>query len=153
MKILFVSVGKSHDPLLRDSIEEFSSRISRHIQVEWKIIPSSKKDGVSGKKEEGDAINKIVSLGDFVVSLDERGKAFSSVDFADFFQKRLNDGAKRVLFIIGGSYGLHQDVLDKSGLILSLSKLTFPHQLVRLVIAEQVYRAFSITRGEKYHHE
>lgn len=153
MKIIFVSIGKSHDKILKDSIEEFSARISRAYVLEWKLISSSKKTNDAGKKDEADAIEKIINPGDYLVSLDERGKMFSSVECAQFLQKRMNEGSKRIVFIIGGSYGLHHTIINKSQLVLSLSKLTFPHQLVRLIIAEQVYRALTIIKGEKYHHE
>lgn len=153
MKILFVSVGKPHDGMFREAVEEFSLRISRSHALDWRFVSSSKKAGDAGKKEEAAAIEKILSAGDFLVSLDERGKTLSSPEFADFFQKRMNDGAKRVVFVIGGSYGIHESLLEKSNSVLSLSRLTFPHQLARLILAEQVYRAFSIIKGEKYHHE
>lgn len=146
-------MAKTHDSILKNAIEEFSFRIFRSYVIEWRFVQSSKKLNDSGKKEEADSIMKIISAGDFVVSLDERGKTLSSSEFAQFFQKRMNDGNKRVVFVIGGSYGLHQTLIDKSNFVLSLSKLTFPHQIVRLVLAEQVYRALSIIKGEKYHHE
>lgn len=153
MKILFISVGKNHDPLMREAIESFSLRVSRYVSCEWKCIDSSKKEGESGKKEEADLITKQYKDGDFVVALDERGSHLSSPDFAHFFDTHLQSGSKRIVFIIGGSYGLHESIISLAQKTVSFSKMTFPHNLVRLILVEQVYRAFSILKGEKYHHQ
>ncbi|HRH22968.1 MAG TPA: 23S rRNA (pseudouridine(1915)-N(3))-methyltransferase RlmH [Candidatus Paceibacterota bacterium] len=153
MKILFISVGKNHDPLMREAIESFSLRVSRYISCEWKLIDSSKKEGESGKKEEADVIMKQCKEGDYIVALDERGGALSSQECAHFFDTHLQSGTKRIVFIIGGSYGLHESVISLAHKRLSFSKMTLPHNLVRLILVEQVYRAFSILKGEKYHHQ
>jgi 23S rRNA (pseudouridine1915-N3)-methyltransferase len=153
MKILFISVGKSHDPLLKSSIDDFSSRISRYATLEWRLLDSSRKEKDAGKKEEAEAILSAIKDGDVVISLDEHGKEMTSVDLSLFFELHMTDGTKRLVFIIGGSYGLHESVLTASNKLLSLSKMTFPHQIVRLILAEQVYRGFSISKGEKYHHQ
>lgn len=158
MRLLFITVGKNHDPLLEDAISDFTGRIGRTMQVEWKFIPHSRHTGTEGeheraKIEEGEAILAATSDRDILVSLDEKGKAMSTKDLAQLCEKHLNQGTHRLVFIIGGAYGLSSEVLKSSQEVMSLSKLTFPHQLVRLILAEQVYRACSILKGEKYHHE
>lgn len=147
MKLLFISVGKAHDPSLRDAIDDFTGRISHTLTTEWFLVPGSDKDSESEK------ILKHLKPEDRVILLDERGKEWSSPQLAEALQKEMNAGTKRLVFIIGGAYGVNQDVQARAHAIWSLSKLVFPHQLVRLILAEQVYRAITIIRGEKYHHQ
>lgn len=113
----------------------------------------SKKDGESGKKDEADMIMKQYKDGDYIVALDERGGMMSSHDLASFFDTQWQSGSKRIVFVIGGSYGLHESIISSAHKTLAFSKMTFPHNLVRLILVEQVYRAFSILKGEKYHHQ
>lgn len=147
MKIGIVSVGKKHDDIVKAGILEFEKRISAHHQVEWKIIPTS------SKEEEGGNILEYIKGDDVVIVLDEKGLALSTKDFSEVLQKNLNQGIKRLLFVIGGAYGVSPDVISRANVALSLSKLTFPHQLVRLILVEQLYRALSILNNGKYHHE
>jgi 23S rRNA (pseudouridine1915-N3)-methyltransferase len=153
MKIVIIAVGKAHDALFKDAIVVFGSRIERYFSCEWKLIPASKREGDALKKEEGDAILKTVESNDFVVLLDERGKSLSSLDFSQFIDRQMTSGVKRLVFIIGGAFGVSTDVLQRANSTISLSRMVFPHQLVRLILVEQLYRALSIIKGEKYHHE
>lgn len=156
MKIQFWSVGKNHEPYVKDGVDDFTTRISRYYPVEWKIIPAPKNAGVMSeqelKRKEGQTIMESLSKDDYLVALDERGKLLSSEDLAQFIQLRANESTKTIVFLIGGAFGIDEVVLQRANLKWSLSKLVFPHQLVRLILAEQVYRACTINRNEKYHH-
>ncbi len=147
MKMCIIAVGKPATDY-QGSILEYQSRISRHTPVDWKIIPHG-----HNAKEESEKILGACSEKDFVVLLDERGKELSSIELSQFVEKRLNEATQRLVFIIGGAYGVDESVQSRANFTWSLSKLIFPHELVRVILAEQIYRAFSILRGEKYHHE
>ncbi len=147
MKILFIVVGKKHDTLVENGVAEFTARIGRYTHIEWKIVPAS------NAKEEAEKILHGLDENDTVVALDEKGKMMSTSLLAQYVEKSLAGGSKRLIFVIGGAYGLDQSVIDRAELVWSLSALTFPHQLVRLILSEQIYRAFTVIRGEKYHHE
>ncbi|MFV0606440.1 MAG: 23S rRNA (pseudouridine(1915)-N(3))-methyltransferase RlmH [Niabella sp.] len=156
MKIYFWSIGKAHESYVKNGVEDFSKRINHYFKQEWDIMPSVK-DAVKLseadlKKKEGEIILNKLQKDDFLVALEERGKQLSSEELADFLQKRANAGTKQIIFLIGGAYGLDAAVLQRADVKWSLSKLVFPHQLVRLILAEQVYRACTILRNEKYHH-
>jgi 23S rRNA (pseudouridine1915-N3)-methyltransferase len=156
MKIQFWSVGKNHEPYVKAGVEEFTKRISKYYPVEWTIIPLPKNSGMLSeldlKKKEGEMILNWLQKDDYLIALDERGKQLSSEDLADFIMKRSNESAKNLVFLIGGAYGIDEAVLKRADFKWSLSQLVFPHQLVRLILAEQVYRACTILRNEKYHH-
>ena len=156
MKFQFWSLGKMHEPYIKPGVETFTQRISNYYPVEWNIIAPPKNAGVLSeadlKKKEAEIILNALSKDDYLVALDERGKSISSEQLAAFIQARANESTKQIIFLIGGAYGLHETVLQRAGYKWSLSLLTFPHQLVRLILAEQVYRACSILRNEKYHH-
>ena len=156
MKLHFWSVGKAHDGYLKEGIAEFTKRISRYFSVEWNIIPVPKNSGMLSemdlKKREGEMILQWLKQDDYLIALDEHGKEFSSQGLSQFLQERASAGTKNLVFIIGGAFGLDSAVLKKAQLQWSLSPLTFPHQLVRLILAEQVYRACTILNNEKYHH-
>ena len=157
MKIWFWSIGKSHDSYVKEGIAEFTKRISKYFHVEWTIIPVPKNAGMLSemdlKKREGETILQWLKQDDFLVALDEHGKQFSSEGLSEFLQERATASTKNVVFLIGGAYGLDAAVLKRAQLKWSLSQLTFPHQLVRLILAEQVYRACTILQNEKYHHK
>ncbi len=153
MKLVILAVGKAHDALFKDAIDVFTSRIDRYVSSEWKFVSASKRDGDAQKKEEGDALLKYIEDNDFVVLLDERGKSLSSIDFSQFFERQMVGGVKRIVFIIGGAFGVSPEVIKRANSTISLSRMVFPHQLVRLILVEQLYRAISIIKGEKYHHE
>ena len=156
MKISFWSVGKAHEPYVKGGIEEFTKRLSNYFPVQWNIIPVPKNAGMLSeadlKKREGEMILGFLKEEDFLVALDERGKSLTSEGLANLIQQRANESTRNLVFLIGGAFGLDENVLKAARLKWSLSQLTFPHQLVRLILAEQVYRACTILRNEKYHH-
>ncbi len=156
MKIHFWSVGKNHESYVKAGVEEFTKRISKYYPVEWTIIPLLKNSGmlseVDLKKKEGEVILNWLQKEDYLIALDERGKQLSSEDLAAFIMKRSNESVKNLVFLIGGAYGIDEAVMKRADFKWSLSQLVFPHQLVRLILAEQVYRACTILRNEKYHH-
>jgi 23S rRNA (pseudouridine1915-N3)-methyltransferase len=156
MKISFWSIGKAHEAYVKSGIEEFTKRASNYFTVQWNIIPVPKNAGMLSeadlKKREGEMILGFLKEDDYLIALDERGKELTSEGLAKFLQQRANESAKNLVFLIGGAYGLDEKVVKAARLKWSLSTLTFPHQLVRLILAEQVYRACTILRNEKYHH-
>lgn len=147
MKLLLIAIGKSHDPAIKTGIEDFTDRIRHVFPVEWALVPS---DSI---EKEATKILKLIKPDDYVVLLDERGTQFSSPEVAKLMEGRMNAGVKRVVFIIGGAYGVDATIQKAANTTWSLSRLVFPHQIVRLLLTEQIYRALSIVRGEKYHHE
>jgi 23S rRNA (pseudouridine1915-N3)-methyltransferase len=156
MKIQFWSVGKNHEPYVKAGVEEFTKRISKYYPVDWTIIPLPKNSGMLSepdlKKKEGEIILNSLQKEDYLIALDERGKQLSSEGLADFMMKRFNESKKNLVFLIGGAYGIDEAVIRRADFKWSLSQLVFPHQLVRLILTEQVYRACTILRNEKYHH-
>ncbi|MET0464515.1 MAG: 23S rRNA (pseudouridine(1915)-N(3))-methyltransferase RlmH [Chitinophagaceae bacterium] len=157
MRIELWSIGKNHEPYVKSGIDDFTKRISNYFKIDWLIIPPLKNAGAMSetdlKKKEGEAILERLDKDDFLVALDERGKQLSSEGLAEFLQARANAGSRKVVFLIGGAFGIDEIVMKRANLSWSLSKLVFPHQLVRLILAEQVYRACTILRNEKYHHK
>ncbi|MCU7552185.1 23S rRNA (pseudouridine(1915)-N(3))-methyltransferase RlmH [Chitinophagaceae bacterium LB-8] len=157
MKISFWSIGKANETFVKDGIDEFTKRIGRYYPVEWNIIPVPKNSGMLSemdlKKREADTILQLLKPDDYLIALDERGKELTSEELANFIQQRSNESAKSLVFLIGGAFGLDNQVLQRAKFKWSLSKLTFPHQLVRLILSEQIYRACTILRNEKYHHK
>lgn len=157
MKISFWSVGKNNEPYVKEGVEDFTRRISRYFKASWQIIPMPKNSGILPaaelKKKEGEAILQLLSKDDYLVALEERGKQLNSEGLADFIQARANESTKQIVFLIGGAYGLDEAVLKRADHKWSLSQLVFPHQLVRLILAEQIYRACTILKNEKYHHK
>ncbi|MBK7560404.1 MAG: 23S rRNA (pseudouridine(1915)-N(3))-methyltransferase RlmH [Chitinophagaceae bacterium] len=157
MKLLFWSIGKVHEPYVKPGVDDFSRRISRYYKMEWSIIPLPKNAGMMSemdlKKKEGDIILDWIGKEDYLVVLDERGKQLSSEGLANFIQARANTRTKQLVFLIGGAFGIDDAVMKRADFTWSLSPLVFPHQLVRLILAEQVYRACTILKNEKYHHK
>jgi len=157
MKIQFWSIGKNNEPYVKEGIEDFTQRISKYFPVEWNIIPVPKNAGMMSemdlKKKEGEIILDWFKKDSYMVVLEKKGKEMSSEKLAEFIQARANESIKTLVFVIGGAFGLDEAVLTKANYKWSLSQLTFPHQLVRLILAEQVYRACTILRNEKYHHK
>lgn len=156
MKISFWSIGKVHEAYVKTGIEDFTKRLSNYFPVQWNIIPVPKNAGmlseVDLKKREGEMILNFLKDDDYLIALDERGKELTSESLANFIQQRANESSKNLVFLIGGAFGLDENVLKAAKFKWSLSQLTFPHQLVRLILAEQIYRACTILRNEKYHH-
>ena len=157
MKIECWAIGKPHEPYISEGVNDFTKRIGNYYPVEWRLFNLKKNTGtLSGQKlksEENELIQAALKSEDWLVCLDENGKTFTSRKFAEFIQTRGNEGTKKLVFLIGGAYGLDDSLLKKAKFIWSLSSLTFPHQLVRLIMTEQIYRACSIGRNEKYHHD
>ena len=156
MKIQFWSIGKNHEPYVKHGIEDFTRRIGKYFSVEWNIVPVPKNAGMMSemdlKKKEGEMILDWLTKDDYLIALDEIGKEMNSEKLAQFIQARANESVKTLVFLVGGAFGLDEAVLKRANYQWSLSKLTFPHQLARLILAEQVYRACTIIRNEKYHH-
>lgn len=157
MKLEFWAIGKNNEPYVKTGVEEFTSRIHKYFKAEWNIIPVPKNAGMLSemdlKKREGETILEWLKKDDWLVALDEKGKQFSSQKLAAFIQARANESVKKLVFVIGGAFGLDNAVLKRANYVWSLSELTFPHQLVRLILAEQIYRACTIVKNEKYHHQ
>ena len=143
MNIQCITIGKKHDESLRDAIEDYTSRIGHVAKFEWKIVDGTIAD---------ESLLKIIQPTDIVVVLHDSGKMWSTEDLPMFLEKQKNESVKKLVFIIGGSYGISEEVMKRANYTWSLSKLIFPHMLVRLIVAEQIYRAFSILEGSKYHH-
>ena len=157
MKIQLWSVGKSHDDYVSEGIMEFTKRISKYYPVDWKILPSAKQTVNSMeadiRKNEAASIIHSLHKDDFLVLLDEHGKLISSPKLASLIEQWSNSSVRQLIFLIGGAFGVDETIKLRANYIWSLSDLVFPHQLVRLMLAEQVYRACTIIRNEKYHHE
>jgi 23S rRNA (pseudouridine1915-N3)-methyltransferase len=156
MKFQFWSVGKAHEPYVKEAVEMFTKRICHYYTAEWHIIPVPKNTAMLSeidlKKKEGETILSFLQKDDYLVLLDERGKQIKSEELAKFIEARANESVKKVVFLIGGAFGVSDDVMKRANYKWSLSPLVFPHQLVRLILAEQVYRACTIIKNEKYHH-
>ncbi len=156
MKFQFWSIGKNHETYVAEGIQLFTKRISNYYPVEWTLIPTPKNAGSLSendlKQKEGNTIIDLLKKEDYLILLDERGKLLTSEGLASLIQQKANDSEKNIVFLIGGAYGVSEAVMKRANFKWSISLLVFPHQLVRLLLAEQVYRACSINRNEKYHH-
>lgn len=157
MKITLLAIGKTEEKYLNEGIDIYLKRLKHYIKLEIIELPELKNTkGLSQdqqKTKEAELIMKKLTFTDFVVLLDERGTELTSLQFADLLNKRMLASTQNLVFVIGGSYGFDSSVYQRANDKLSLSKLTFSHQMVRLFFAEQVYRAFTILKGEPYHHE
>lgn len=157
MKLVLLMTGKTDEPWLREGIAGYEKRIARYTRFESIILQDVKNAGSMPpekiKEKEGERILGALKADDYVILLDERGKAYTTLELASFLGSTPVTTKKRVVFIIGGAWGFHESVYSKADHRLSLSKLTFSHQLVRLLFAEQLYRVLSVTAGDPYHHE
>ncbi|MEI7959376.1 MAG: 23S rRNA (pseudouridine(1915)-N(3))-methyltransferase RlmH [Chitinophagaceae bacterium] len=154
MKISIWSVGKNHEAYIKDGVAEFTKRISHYYPIDWQIItPSKANQPIAIKKEEAQNIMKQLASTDVLILLDETGKMMSSPGIAQLIQQKANQSAQKLIFLIGGAYGVSDDIKKRANHTWSLSQLVFPHMLVRLILSEQIYRACSILANEKYHHE
>ncbi|QJB31110.1 23S rRNA (pseudouridine(1915)-N(3))-methyltransferase RlmH [Chitinophaga oryzae] len=157
MKIQLWSIGKEHDPYIREGMAVFQKRLQHYVDFEVKLIPTVKQAASLSvpelKKQEAKIILDLLQPTDYLLALDERGKMMTTVQFSEFLQQRTNAGTRQLIILIGGAFGIDQSVLQRSQLQLSLSPLTFPHQLVRLIFTEQLYRAYTVLNREKYHHQ
>jgi len=156
MKIIIWTIGKAHESYVKEGIEEFTKRISRYFPVDWRIIPSPKNAASLSendlKRAECDRLLSILHPKDMLVVLDEKGLEFTSEKLAKFIQAKADAGTSNLVFLIGGAYGVDERIIKRADRSWSLSSLVFPHQLVRLILSEQLYRACTIMRNEKYHH-
>jgi len=157
MKIKLLTIGKTDDKNLIQLIEMYQKRLNHYIKFELEVIPDIKKvknlSENQQKEKEGELILKKITTTDQLILLDEKGKEFTSVAFSKFLQKKMNSGIKQLVFVIGGPYGFSDAVYRKAQGKVSLSRLTFSHQMIRLFMVEQLYRAFTILKNEPYHHE
>ncbi len=157
MKIKILAIGKTDDKNLLALIQSYEKRLKHYIKFEIEIIPDVKnaknlsKD--QQKEKEGELLLKKLKLEDKLVLLDEKGHEFRSVEFSRFLQKKMNSGIKQLVLVIGGPYGFSDKIYQKALEKISFSKMTFSHQMIRLFVVEQVYRAFTILKNEPYHHE
>lgn len=155
MKVKLIYIGKEDSGALESSVDAYVKKIKFYIPFEIDAIPYLKNTKLSvdeQKKQEGQLILKKLDASDFVVLLDEHGKEMTSVAFSKFMQQQMSSGKKCMLFVIGGAYGFSEEVYQRANALMSLSQMTFPHILTRLIFAEQLYRAMTILRGEPYHH-
>lgn len=157
MNIKLIAIGKTDNKQLQSLIDEYLKRLSFYIKFELDIIPDVKNvknlSEAQQKQKEGELILNRLSPTDQLILLDENGKTFSSIKFSEELQKKMNSGIKTLVFVIGGPYGFSDDIYQKAQGKISLSAMTFSHQMVRLFFIEQVYRAFTILRNEPYHHQ
>ena len=157
MKIRLLLTGKTDEDYLKTGIREYEMRVKRYVSFEIIEIPALRNLANLSQREqmlrESEVIQKQIAPGDIVVLLDEHGKEMRSTEFALFLNKQFLSGSKTLIFIVGGPFGFDPALKKKASIILSLSKMTFSHQMVRLFFTEQLYRAMTILRGESYHHE
>lgn len=157
MKITLLVVGKTDASYLQQGMNEYLKRLKHYINFSLEVIPDIKKGKKTGveiqKVKEGELILSKLGAGKELHLFDEKGKMYSSVQFSQFINKKMVSGPKELIFVIGGPYGFSEEVYDRATSKISLSSLTFSHQMVRLLCVEQIYRAFTILKGEPYHHE
>ncbi len=157
MNIKLITIGKTDNKNLQSLIDEYIKRLSFYVKFELEIIPDIKNvknlSEAQQKEKEGELILSKIVPTDHLILLDENGKTFSSVGFSEFLQKKMNAGIKTLVFVIGGPYGFSEAVYKQAVGKVSLSEMTFSHQMVRLFVTEQIYRGFTILRNEPYHHQ
>jgi 23S rRNA (pseudouridine1915-N3)-methyltransferase len=157
MNIRLIAIGKTDNKNLQSLIDEYTKRLSFYVKFDLEIIPDIKNvknlSEAQQKEKEGELILAKINSTDHLILLDENGKTFNSIGFSDYLQKKMNAGIKTLVFVIGGPYGFSEHVYQKAQGKVSLSEMTFSHQMVRLFIIEQIYRGFTILRNEPYHHQ
>lgn len=157
MNIKLLAIGKTDDKNLQALLNEYIKRLTFYVKFDLEVIPdvkNAKNMSIDQQKEkEGDLLLAKIGSGDWVLLLDEKGKKYTSLQFADYLQKRMNSGIKNLIFVIGGPYGFSPEVYARANGKISLSDMTFSHQMVRLFFVEQLYRGYTILRNEPYHHE
>ena len=147
-----ICIGKKHEDIYLGSIAHFESRLKPFVKLEWRLLPHSSLEGDYARKEESERILNSTSADEYVILLDETGSSLSSPEIASFIEKAQNS-SRNIVIIIGGAYGVDDSVKNRADQILSFGKAVFPHQLMRVMVLEQCYRAYSILAGSKYHHE
>lgn len=157
MKFIFLVVGKTNDKCLIELIDDYQKRLKHYVNFTTQVIPELKNvknmSFAEQKEKEADLILKNIELNDEVILLDENGKQFTSVGFAAYLEQKLLSPTKRLVFVVGGPYGFSDRVYSRAAGKISLSKMTFSHQMIRLIFVEQLYRGMTIIKGEPYHHE
>lgn len=157
MKITLLVIGKTDNRYFAEAIAEYQKRIEHYLSFDVQIIPDVKNTKNmtldQQKEKEGELILKSLQAGDCLVLLDEKGKGYTSLQFASYIEKKMHTVSKRLVFVVGGPYGFSQAVYDKATEKVTLSRMTFSHQMVRLIFVEQLYRAMTILSNEPYHHE
>lgn len=157
MEIILLTIGKTSISYIKEGIEEYCKRLKRYIPYKIQELPDARKSGKISESEqkeaEGEIIMRQLADSDLVILLDERGKEYTSREFAGFLERSMGSGKKRLIFIVGGPYGFSPGVYNRSDSKLSLSKMTFNHEMVRLFFTEQIYRGISILHGLPYHHD
>ena len=157
MKIKLLAIGKTDHKQLMQLISEYQKRLTHYIRFELEIIADIKNaknlSQLQQKEKEGQLILSKIQTSDQLLLLDDKGKHFTSIEFSQFLQKKMNTGLKQLVFVIGGPYGFSEEVYKKASGKISLSKMTFSHQMIRLFFIEQLYRGFTILKNEPYHHE
>jgi len=157
MNIRLLAIGKTDNKALQTLIDDYTKRLSFYVKFDIDIIPDIKNvknlSEAQQKEKEGELILSKISATDQLILLDENGSTFSSVAFSDYLQKKMNAGIKTLVFVIGGPYGFSEEVYKKAQGKVSLSEMTFSHQMVRLFVIEQLYRGFTILKNEPYHHQ
>jgi 23S rRNA (pseudouridine1915-N3)-methyltransferase len=157
MTIKLLAIGKTDSTALQQLINIYEKRLAHYVNFSMVLIPDLKKtknlSEQQQKEKEGELILKQLAPTDILVLLDENGKQFNSMDFSSYLQKKMNSGIKQLVFVIGGPYGFSEAVYRMASGKISLSKMTFSHQMVRLFMVEQIYRAFTILKNEPYHHQ
>ncbi len=156
MKLNLILVGKTFSPEVKTICNDYLNRVSRYIKTEETVIESNAQklnDRKKAMEKEGELILKKIGPTDFVILLDERGKEYTSIQLAGYIETLFNQSHKKVCFVVGGAYGFSDEVYKRANAKLSLSKMTFSHQIIRAIFLEQLYRAFTIINKEPYHHE
>jgi 23S rRNA (pseudouridine1915-N3)-methyltransferase len=157
MKISLIVIGKTDASYFSEAIGEYQKRLSHYIHFEMEVIPDLKNtknlSEEQQKVQEGERILKQVQAGDYLVLLDDKGKEYSSLQFSEYIGKKMQTGGKRLVFVAGGPYGFSQEVYAATQEKISFSRMTFSHQMIRLIFTEQLYRAMTILNHERYHHE
>jgi len=151
MPIQIIAIGKKHESWISDGVQRYQKRLKRPFSIEWVILPHSASADTRARQEESQHILSRLKANDYVVLLDEKGKNIDSPKLSNLLLAQL-ESSKDVVVIIGGAYGVDDTVMHRANFVWSLSKLVFPHQLVRLILTEQIYRAQEIASGNPYHH-
>ncbi|HLS37534.1 MAG TPA: 23S rRNA (pseudouridine(1915)-N(3))-methyltransferase RlmH [Sphingobacterium bovisgrunnientis] len=157
MKITLVCIGKTDDKYIQEGIDKYNKRLKHYITFNIVVLPDVKNvknlSQSQQKEKEAELFNKHIQNTDYVVLLDERGKEYSSIEFSSFLEKKMIASVQHIVFLVGGPYGFSEEIKQRANSLVSLSKMTFSHQMVRLFFVEQIYRAYTIMKGEPYHHE
>ena len=157
MKITLLCIGKTDDKYIQEGIDKYYKRLKHYITFNIVVLPDVKNvknlSQSQQKEKEAELFNKHIQNTDYVVLLDERGKEYSSLEFSSFLEKKMIASVHHIVFLVGGPYGFSEEIKQRANSLVSLSKMTFSHQMVRLFFVEQIYRAYTIMKGEPYHHE